>query len=230
MKLLVVEDEPKLNKGLVLGLQNRGYAVDFAFDGEEGEKLARLNKYDVIVLDVMMPKRDGFEVCRNLRKFNVNTPVLFLTAKDSLEDKISGLDLGGDDYLVKPFSFEELVARIRTLMRRTSTVSNNVLELDEMKLDTSSQKLTINDKEIDLTLREYGLLEYLLRNKNVVVGREDILSHVWDGFFDSFSNVVDVHLKNLRKKLPKKCLINLRKSKLTFVSIKGLKLRLQGNI
>ena len=202
MRILVVEDEEKLNKGLVQGLQKRGYAVDFAFDGEEGEKLALWNDYDVIVLDIMMPKRDGLTVCRNIRAKGKQTPVLFLTAKDATEDKIQGLDGGADDYLVKPFSFEELAARIRTLLRRPPLAANTVLQFDDLKIDTASQVVTLNGKPLDLTLREYGLLEYLVRNKGIVKTREDILEHVWDRFFDSFSNVVDVHLKNLRKKLP----------------------------
>lgn len=203
MKILVVEDEPKLNKGLVIGLQNRGYAVDSAFDGEEGEKMARINDYDLIILDVMMPKRDGLEVCRALRASGLQTPVLFLTARDTVEDKITGLNFGADDYLVKPFSFEELVARIRALLRRSPQTSGDILTLGELHLDTRAQKVFIKNKNIELTLREYGLLEYLLRNSGAVVTREDILTHVWDRFFDSLSNVVDVHLKNLRKKLPK---------------------------
>ncbi|PIY62688.1 DNA-binding response regulator [Candidatus Uhrbacteria bacterium CG_4_10_14_0_8_um_filter_58_22] len=202
MKILVVEDEPKLNAGLVTGLQNRGYAVDFAFDGEEGERLARMNEYDLIVLDIMLPKRDGLEMCRSLRANGRQTPVLFLTARDATEDKISGLDLGGDDYLIKPFSFDELVARIRALLRRSPQSVGDVLSLDGLSLDTRSQTVTVGGKAIELTLREYGLLEYLLRNRGAVVTREDILTHVWDRFYDSLSNVVDVHLKNLRKKLP----------------------------
>jgi DNA-binding response OmpR family regulator len=203
MRILVIEDEEKLNKGLVQGLQKRGYAVDFAFDGEEGEKLALWNNYDLIILDIMMPKRDGRTVCRNLRSKGKNTPILFLTAKDSTEDKVIGLDDGADDYLIKPFSFEELTARIRTLLRRPPLATNTILELDELKIDTSTQIITVAGTVLDLTLREYGLLEYLLRHKGIVKTREDILEHVWDRFFDSFSNVVDVHLKNLRKKLPK---------------------------
>lgn len=203
MKLLIVEDEPKLNRGLTEGLQERGYTVDSAFDGEEGERLARVHSYDLIVLDVMLPGKDGIEVCKDLRLANIQTPILFLTAKDAVADKITGLDAGGDDYLVKPFSFDELVARIRTILRRTPEVKSDILELDDLRLDTRSQRVTINDKELELTLREYALLEYFLRNKDAVVTREDILSNVWDRFFDSFSNVVDVHLKNLRKKLPK---------------------------
>lgn len=204
MKILLVEDEIKLNKGLVQGLKNRGYAVDFAFDGEEGEKLARLNDHDLIILDIMMPKRTGLEVCQNLRASGIQTPILFLTAKDATEDKVKGLDGGGDDYLVKPFAFDELAARIRTLLRRKPITADDILVLDGLILNTRSQKVTVDGKEIALTLREYGLLEYLLRNKDAVSTREDILSHVWDRFFDSFSNIIDVHLKNLRKKLPEK--------------------------
>lgn len=202
MKILVVEDEPKLNKGLVQGLEQRGYTVDAAFDGEEGENIARMNSYDVIVLDIMLPKRDGLTVCANLRKSDIHTPILFLTAKDATTDKITGLDTGGDDYLVKPFSFDELTARIRALMRREPVTTADILKLDELALDTRAQKVTVGGREISLTLHEYGLLEYLLRHQGTVVTREDILSHVWDRFYDSFSNVVDVHLKNLRKKLP----------------------------
>ncbi|MBP9762977.1 response regulator transcription factor [Patescibacteria group bacterium] len=204
MKVLVVEDELKLNRAIVQGLETRGFAVDFALDGEEGERLARLNGYDVILLDVMLPKQDGFTVCKNLRAHNIKTPILLLTAKDQVEDKVTGLDGGADDYLVKPFSFEELTARIRSLLRRPVLTQNTILTLDELALDTQAQKVTINSREIELTLREYGLLEYLLRNVGKVVTRQNLLDHVWDQFFDSFSNVVDVHLKNLRKKLPER--------------------------
>jgi DNA-binding response OmpR family regulator len=202
MKLLIVEDEPKLNKGLVTGLQNRGYAVDFAFNGEEGEKMARWNNYDLVILDIMMPKRDGLTVCRNLRAAGKTMPILMLTAKDDTDDKVTGLDKGADDYLVKPFAFEELAARIRTLLRRPPLASEDVLTWDGLTLDTRTQKVAINSAPLAITMREYGLLEYLLRNRDAVVTREDMLEHVWDRFHDSFSNVVDVHLKNLRKKLP----------------------------
>lgn len=203
MRILVVEDEPKLNKGIVKGLKTRGYAVDFAFEGQAGENLARKNPYDLILLDIMMPRRDGLTVCRNLRKDGITTPILFLTAKDAVEDKVTGLDEGADDYLVKPFSFEELTARIRSLLRRPNGMISDTLTLGDLSLDTQAQRLTINDTEISLTTREYALLEYLLRNQSKVITREDILDHVWDNFYDSLSNVVDVHLKNLRKKLPK---------------------------
>lgn len=202
MKLLIVEDEPKLNDAIVTGLKNRGYTVDFAYDGEEGEKFARTNTYDCIVLDVMMPKRDGLQMCYNLRTSGIGTPILFLTARDAVEDRVEGLNIGGDDYLVKPFSLDELAARIRTLMRRPPLVAADILKLDELTLDTRTQKVTLKNKELILTMREYGLLEYFLRHQGAVITREDILNHVWDRFFDSLSNVVDVHVKNLRKKLP----------------------------
>ena len=202
MRILVVEDEPKLNKGLVRGLTSRGYATDSALDGERGESLARSNAYDLIILDVMLPRRDGLTVCKNLRAAGSATPILFLTAKDAITDRVEGLNNGGDDYLVKPFAFEELAARIRSLLRRPLEVIPDVLMLEGLELDTRTQKLHVEGAEIRLTLREYSLLEYLLRNTSTVVTRDDILDHVWDRNFDSFSNVVDVHLKNIRKKLP----------------------------
>ena len=204
MRILVVEDEPKLNKGIVKGLKARGYAVDFAYEGKAGETLAKENPYDLIILDVMMPIRDGITVCKNLRTASITTPILFLTAKDATEDKLTRLDPGADDYLVKPFSFEELTARIRSLLRRPKQLITDILTLDELKMDTNAQQTTVAKKEIQLTTREHALLEYLLRNQNKVITREEILDHVWDNFYDSLSNVVDVHLKNLRKKLPKK--------------------------
>lgn len=203
MKILIVEDEIKLNKGLARGLQNIGYAVDSAFDGEEGEKMAKWNDYALIILDIMMPKRTGIEVCQNLRAAGKTVPILMLTAKDSTTDKVAGLDIGADDYLVKPFAFEELAARIRTLLRRPALTATDILTLDDLTLDTRTQKVVLNKKEISLTLREYGLLEYFMRNYGTVLTRVDLLEHVWDRNYDSLSNVVDVHLKNLRKKLPK---------------------------
>ncbi len=203
MKILVVEDEQKLNAAIVQGLRSRGYTVDAAFDGAEGEAIARQHEHDCIVLDVMMPVMDGLTMCKNLRSHNVQTPVLFLTAKSDVHEKIEGFNVGADDYLVKPFSFDELVARLRAITRRAPNVQEDVLKIDELALDTRSQIVTVAGKVIDLTLREYALLEYFLRNQNSVITREDILTHVWDRFYDSLSNVVDVHLKNLRKKLPK---------------------------
>lgn len=202
MRILVVEDEPKLNKGIVKGLKNHGYAVDFAYEGQAGETLARENPYDVIVLDVMMPRQDGLTMCRNLRQDGVTTPILFLTARDTVDDKVIGLNEGGDDYLVKPFSFAELTARIRSLLRRPAGMIADAIQLDSLTLDTQVQRLTVEEEEIMLTRREYALLEFLLRNKDRVVSQEDILDHVWDNFYESRSNVVNVHMRNLRKKLP----------------------------
>lgn len=204
MKILIVEDEIKLNKALKTGLERKGFAVDSAFDGEEGERLAKWNEYDVIVLDIMMPKRDGIEVCKNIRAAGKKMPIIMLTAKDTVEDKVTGLDIGADDYLGKPFAFDELVARIRALIRRPALSSEDAFQWEELSLDTRSQIVSIKDKELSLTLREYSLLEYLLRNRGKVLTRDDILEHVWDRNHDTLSNVVDVHMKNLRRKLPKK--------------------------
>ena len=206
MKILIVEDEIKLNKALAQGLSLRGYATDSAFDGEEGERMAKVNEYDLVVLDVMMPKRDGVTVCRNIRAAGKTMPVIMLTAKDAVPEKVAGLDAGADDYVVKPFSFEELVARIRSLLRRPALAVADIITVTgaqgDIVMDTRTQKVSCGGKPIELTLREYGLLEFLLRNQNDVVTRSALLEHVWESNYDAFSNVVDVHMKNLRKKLP----------------------------
>ncbi len=202
MKILIIEDEPKLNAALAEGLRTRGYAVDAALDGEDGERLARWNEYDLVILDRMLPKRDGIAVLRNLRDAGKTTPVLMLTAKDAIEDRVSGLDAGADDYLVKPFSFDELAARLRSLLRRPALGTADSFDLGDLRLDTRSQEVTVRGKPLRLTLREYALLEYFMRNVGRVLTRDDLLEHVWDMNHDTLSNVVDVHLKNLRKKLP----------------------------
>lgn len=202
MRILFVEDEPKLRRNVSEGLTARGYTVDTAENGKEGERLAREHAYAVIVMDIMMPEQDGLTTCRALRTKGVHTPIILLTARDATNDKVQGLDFGADDYLTKPFSFDELTARIRALLRRHPEVTSDILSYHDLTLDTRTQTVTINKKVLDLTLREYGILEYLLRNQGTVITREDILSNVWDRFFDSLSNVVDVHVKNLRKKLP----------------------------
>lgn len=212
MKILIVEDEEKLNKALKIAFERKGFAVDSAYDGEEGERLAKWNEYDVVILDIMMPKRDGIEVCKNLREAGKKMPILMLTAKDTTEDKVMGLEIGADDYLGKPFAFDELLARTRSLLRRPPLSAQDVYEWDGLTLDTRSQKVSIETKtatknsvkDIHLTLREYSLLEYFLRNRGKVLTRDDLLEHVWDRNHDTLSNVVDVHMKNLRKKLPKK--------------------------
>jgi DNA-binding response OmpR family regulator len=161
-----------------------------------------LNQYDLIILDIMMPNRDGLEVCNNLRKRNIHTPIIFLTARDTTDDKIVGLDSGADDYIVKPFSFEELFARIRTILRRSPEMTADILQIDALILNTRSQSVVVGDQKVHLTLREYGVLEYLMRHQGAVVTRGALLEHVWDRFHDPFTNVINVHIKNLRKKLP----------------------------
>ena len=202
VKILIVEDEVKLNKALAQGLVLRGYTTDSAFDGEEGERMARINDYDVVVLDIMMPKRDGVTVCKNLRSAGKTMPIIMLTAKDEISEKVTGLDAGADDYVVKPFSFEELVARIRSLLRRPPLATVDIMSADGLEINTRTQTVSCNGKAIDVTLREYGLLEYLIRHQGEVVNRGDLLEHVWESNYDAFSNVVDVHMKNVRKKLP----------------------------
>ncbi|MCL5746710.1 MAG: response regulator transcription factor [Patescibacteria group bacterium] len=201
MRLLVVEDERKLNLGIKRGLEHEGYSVDSVFDGEQGEIFGEDPSYDLILLDVLLPKRNGIVVCRNLRLNKVTTPILVLTAKDTLEDKIFGLDSGADEDLMKESKFEELLARIRALLRRLPTSLPSRLVLEGLELDTITQTVSIDRKQIDITLKEFRLLEYLLRNVNRVVTREQILDHVWDLSFTSFANVVDVHIKNIRKKI-----------------------------
>ncbi len=199
--MLLVEDEPKLNLSIKKGLEQQGYAVDNVFDGTEAELLATSEDYDLIILDVLLPGQDGYAVCRKVRDFGIETPILFLTAKDALEDKVNGLNLGADDYLVKPFAFEELSARIRALLRRPKKAIPELLASGNLVLNTLTHQVTLREKEITLTLKEFQLLEYLLRNKNQVITREQLVSHVWDQHFDSFSNIIDAHIKNLRKKL-----------------------------
>ncbi len=201
MRVLVVEDEKKLNLGLKRALRKKGYNVDSAFDGEEGELFAEDNVYDLIILDILLPKKDGLTVCKNLRENKIKTPILLLTAKDTLEDKIIGLDSGADDYLIKPFMLDELTARIRALLRRPQSSLPSLLKAKGITLNTIRREVTVNGKHRDLTLKEFNLLEFLMRNVNSVVTREQILDHVWDLAFNSFTNVVDVHIKNVRKKI-----------------------------
>lgn len=201
MRVLVIEDERKLNLGIKRGLERESYSVDSAFDGEQGELLAEDQAYDLILLDILLPKRNGVDVSNNLRRNNIKTPILMLTAKDAWEDKVLGLDNGADDYLVKPFRFEELLARIRALLRRPAIPIPSIITFQQIVLNTTTRSVTVKDKPITLTLKEFSLLEYLMRNANRVVTREQILDHVWDISFNSFANVVDVHIKNIRGKL-----------------------------
>jgi len=203
MRLLVVEDAQKLARTLKRGLEREGYAVDTLGDGDAAltRLRSRHDEYDLVVLDVMLPGVDGYVVCRDLRERGLTVPVLMLTARDATSDKVTGLDSGADDYLVKPFAFEELVARVRTLLRRPRAALPVVLSAGDLTLDPAGRVVRRGDRPVELTAREFALLEFLLRHKGEVVSRERILDHVWDDEADAFSNVIDVHLKNLRRKV-----------------------------
>ena len=203
MRILIVEDEEKLAQSLKKGLEKDGYAADYVTDGEAGQRRIEMSHkdYDAVILDLMLPKKDGFEICRAIRAQDITIPVLILTARDATDDKVYALDAGADDYLVKPFSLSELQARLRALLRRPEQVLPTELAVKDLRLNTTTRKVHRKEKEIPLTLKEFGLLEYLMRHPNQVMTREQILDHLWDFAFDSFSNVVDVHMKNLRKKV-----------------------------
>jgi len=203
MRILVIEDEKKVADFIKRGLKEEGYSVDAAFDGEEGHFQASSNEYDAIILDLMLPKIDGISLCKKLRADKINVPVLILTAKDSVHDKVAGLDSGANDYLTKPFSFEELLARIRALLRKSGTATPTKLQIDDLILDLLTHKITRAGKEIILTNKEYALLEYLMRNLGSIVTRTMISEHVWDINFDTFTNVIDVYMNYLRNKIDK---------------------------
>ena len=218
MRLIVVEDEQKLARALQRGLEREGYAVDVIADGAQALARLRVNHddYDLAMLDVMLPGVDGLSVCRQLRADGIALPILMLTARDSTADKVAGLDSGADDYLVKPFAFEELVARIRTLLRRPPQVLPPRLEVGDLALEPHSRLVTRGGREITLTTKEFALLEYFMRNAGEVLTREQIISHAWDFDYDGFSNVIDVHVKNLRAK------IDVRGSRKLFHTVRGV--------
>lgn len=205
MRILVVEDNEKLARSIKKGLEQEGYAVDHISDGEAAERRIELHSsdYDLVILDLMLPGRDGLTICASWRRASIMLPVIMLTAKDTNEDKVLGLDCGADDYLVKPFSFEELLARIRALLRRPALVMPLELSRHGISLNSSTRKVTYFNKEISLTLKEYSLLEYFMRHPGQVLTREQIIASLWDFAFDSLSNIVDVHVKNLRTKFRK---------------------------
>jgi len=203
MRILVIEDEQKVANFIKRGLKEEGYSVDVAYDGEEGYLLAKDNEYDVIILDIMLPKMDGITLCKKLRAEKIFTPILMLTAKDSVKDKVVGLDSGANDYLTKPFSFEELLARIRVLLRKDQTATPTKLKVDDLVLDLLTHKVSRAGREIPLTNKEYALLEYLMRNAGSIVTRTMISEHVWDINFDTFTNVIDVYVNYLRNKIDK---------------------------
>jgi len=203
MRVLVVEDEVKVADFIKRGLREEGYAVDVAVDGEDGYFQATSNQYDVILLDIMLPKLDGFSLCRKLRQERIRTPIMMLTAKDSVKDKVRGLDSGADDYLGKPFSFEELLARIRVLLRKGSDREPRLLQIADLSLDLVTHKVSRAGNDIQLTSKEYALLEYLMRNAGTIITRTMISEHVWDINFDTFTNVIDVYINYLRNKIDK---------------------------
>lgn len=201
MRILVVEDNQKLAGYIQKALQQKSYSVDCAYDGESGEEKANLDEYDLVILDIMLPGKDGLAVCKDLRRQNNLVPIILLTARDTLGDKILGLDSGADDYLVKPFELEELLARIRALLRRPESKIAEILSAQDVVVDSAASLIRKSGVPLQLTLKEYALLEYMIRNKNMTVTREQILDHCWDHAFDSFSNITDVYIKQLRRKL-----------------------------
>lgn len=201
MRILLVEDNRRLNNSLRMSLMDEGYAVDPAYDGLEGEELAEMYPYDAIILDIMLPKKDGLEVCRELRNQRVNVPILMLTARDTVEDRVMGLDSGADDYLVKPFAIEELRARLRALLRRESSDKTGELRVGNLVLDPATHFVERDGVPIQLTAKEFSLLEYFMRNQNRVITREMAESHIWSYDFQATSNVVDVYVRRLRRKI-----------------------------
>ncbi|MDY3023955.1 response regulator transcription factor [Streptococcus hyovaginalis] len=202
MKLLIIEDDIDLNRSLVKLLKTQQYSVDAAYDGQEALDYLRISSYDVIISDIMMPNLDGLGVLHYLRNHQIKTPVLMLTAKDSLEDKVVGLDAGADDYLVKPFEFEELLARIRVLLRRENREHlTNTVTFGDYCLDFARKTIRQKGNLVDLTSKEFELLEYLVRHPNIVLTREQIREHIWDFDYEGESNIIDVLVKNIRKKL-----------------------------
>ena len=210
MRLLVVEDDPRLAAVLARGLRENGYAVDGAGDGDAALEHLHNNQYDGVILDLMIPGVDGMEVCRRLRAERSTVPVLMLTARDSLDDRVHGLDVGADDYLTKPFAFAELLARLRALMRRGPALADTVIRAGEVEIDTRGHRVIRAQREVPLTSKEYALLEYLARNAGRVVGREEIAEHVWDERYDPFSNIIDVYVNRLRKKVGTELIVTRR--------------------
>ncbi len=201
MRVLVVEDERRLAGIIKRGLLEEGYSVDNAYDGEEAEYMAETTPYDLIILDIMLPKKDGVAVCRSLRLKKVNTPILMLTAKDTVADRVTGLDSGADDYQIKPFAFSELLARVRALLRREAAAKTPQLQVGDLVMDTLTREVRRGQKKIELTTKEYSILEYLMRHPNVVMTRTMLEENVWDYEFDGMSNIIDVYVRRLRLKL-----------------------------
>ena len=201
MRILLVEDEPRMANVIAKGLREQAYAVDIAEDGDAALYQASINDYDLIVLDVLIPQRDGFEVCRELRSRGDTTPILMLTARAAVDDRITVFDAGADDYLTKPFSFRELVARVRARLRRDAQLRPDIYQLEDLIVDSGSHRVSRAARTIELTAKEYALLEYLVRRAGQLVSRAEIAAHVWDDSFDPFSNSIEVYMNRLRKKI-----------------------------
>jgi heavy metal response regulator len=199
--MLLVEDDPRIARFVSQGLREQAYAVDVTADGEDALYKASINDYDAVILDVMIPGRDGFEVCRELRAAGSSVPVIMLTARDAIQDRITGLDTGADDYLTKPFEVAELLARLRALLRRGHVVRPASIHIADLVIDTQAHRVTRGGRLIELTAKEYALLEYLAREQGRVLGRAEIAEHVWDENFDSFSNLIEVNINRLRRKM-----------------------------
>jgi DNA-binding response OmpR family regulator len=201
MRLLLVEDDVRIARFVAKGLREQAYAVDISSNGDDALYQAEINTYDLVILDVMIPGRNGFEVCRELRKSGQRIPILMLTARDAVEDRITGLDHGADDYLTKPFEFRELLARLRALLRRSGELRPAKIAVADLVLDTAAQSVSRAGRAVTLTAKEYALLEYLARNAGRVVGRAEIAEHVWDETFDPFSNLIEVYVNRVRRKI-----------------------------
>ncbi len=210
MKILIVEDEHKIANSIKRGLEQESFVVDVAYDGEAGYDLATSEDYDVIILDLMLPKMDGNTVCIKLRKEENHTPILMLTAKGELADKVDGLNSGADDYLVKPFAFEELLARVKALSRRPKSGITSILKVGDMTLDSNSYQVKVGSKTVDLSRKEFTLLEYLMKNAGKVVSKEQIISHVWDYEANILPNTVEVFVGYLRNKIGKNAIKTIR--------------------
>lgn len=226
MKVLLVEDEKKLADALARGLTQKGYTVDSIHDGEKALTRISLHRsdYDIIILDLMLPTMDGLEICKKAREWGVTTPILILTARNETDRKVDLLLAGADDYMVKPFSFDELGARIQALLRRPTSTVPTILALEDIELDPAERRVRVSGKEVALTLKEFALLEYFLRHPNQVVNREDLLTNLWDFNYASFSNVVDVHVKNLRRKIAGK------NGETVLETVRGIGYRLRGKV
>jgi two-component system copper resistance phosphate regulon response regulator CusR len=201
MRILLVEDEPRVAHFIAKGLREQSYAIDIAADGEEALYQASINEYELVILDVMLPLKNGFQVCKQMRAQGIKQPVLMLTARDTVDDRVAGLDCGADDYLGKPFDFKELLARIRALLRRTKEFRPEIVQLADLVVNTSSHTITRAGRPISLTAKEYSLLEFFILRAGRLVRRDEIAEHVWDENFDPFSNVIDVYVRRLRKKI-----------------------------